>query len=89
MHSLTDLSSQFGNVLVLAATYTSKIPWLSELVTRDQISWYLGRTIGFLEKIEPASKTAKVDMEILQELKTNLGFGDAREEIQSGTSHSS
>ena len=71
------LSSQFGNVLVLAATSKSTVPWLSELIPQELLLQYLDRTIMFLQNIELASKTAAEDLRILRELKVRLGFSDA------------
>ncbi|KAL1310857.1 hypothetical protein AAFC00_001089 [Neodothiora populina] len=64
--------AQFGNILVLAATHTSRIGWLSALVSREDLGHYLERTIRFLRRIEDSSRTACLDLKILQDLQQYL-----------------
>ncbi|CAI7595559.1 unnamed protein product [Penicillium discolor] len=64
--------AQFGNMLVLSATYTSS---LSELVPRSTLERLLRRTIGFLcdKNISP---TLRADARILSEIYEKI-FGSA------------
>ena len=74
---LTCLSRQFGNMLVLSATYCSKIAWLCELITEDKLRGLLSRTIRFLARLRYTSKTARTDIEILQAIQRKLfGYND-------------
>lgn len=59
------LHSQFGNMLVLSATYMSG---LKELVEKDQLDRLLTRTIGFLAQNENVSPTLRADARILTEV---------------------
>lgn len=54
---------QFGNMLVLAATYISP---LGELVKRDQLESLFQRTITFLDQSRDISPTLRKDAEILR-----------------------
>lgn len=71
---LTYHSRQFGNMLVLAATYKSH---LSRLVNRNKLEELLDRTINFLGKYSPISPTLKKDAEILHDIKQQI-FGANR-----------
>lgn len=64
--------AQFGNILVLAATCFSTKPWLSQLVTKEQLHSFLRRTLVFLRKLMPASNTAAIDVKILEDLEQNM-----------------
>ncbi|KAJ5234572.1 uncharacterized protein N7469_003740 [Penicillium citrinum] len=57
--------AQFGNLLVLSATYMSS---LSELVDRDELKTLLKRTIRFLLRSEHVSPTLRADARILTEI---------------------
>ncbi|KAJ5102946.1 hypothetical protein N7532_003475 [Penicillium argentinense] len=57
--------AQFGNLLVLSATYMSS---LSELVDRDILKRLLKRTIRFLIRSEHISPTLRADARILTEI---------------------
>ncbi|KAJ5988543.1 hypothetical protein N7481_003753 [Penicillium waksmanii] len=57
--------AQFGNLLVLSATYMST---LSELVDRDELKTLLKRTIRFLLRSEHISPTLRADARILTEI---------------------
>ncbi|CAI7640529.1 unnamed protein product [Penicillium glandicola] len=57
--------AQFGNMLVLSATYMSS---LKELVEEDQLDRLLSRTIGFLVQSENISPTLRADARILTEI---------------------
>lgn len=50
-------------MLVLSATYKS---WLGFLVPKDELSRLLTRTIEFLNRLAPISKTCERDAQILQ-----------------------
>lgn len=78
------MRSQFGNVLVLAATAKSPLFWLRDLVPMPALSYYITRTIDFLEKLKAASATASVDLQILQELKSNLDLDTVHSDYQMG-----
>ena len=66
-------SSQFGNMLVLAATYRSR--HLSWLVTKDELLTLLRRTIDFLSSLAPISTTLAVDAQILAHIKERIVNG--------------
>ena len=66
------MSRQFGNILVLAATYNASNPQLSQLIDERTMRGLLNRTIGFLKLNENISPTLKYDAEILQDIKRNL-----------------
>ncbi|KAF3007269.1 hypothetical protein E8E15_000773 [Penicillium rubens] len=57
--------AQFGNMLVLSATYMSN---LKELVDKDELDGLLIRTIGFLIQSENISPTLRADARILAEI---------------------
>ena len=57
---------QFGNMLVLAATYKSK---LHHLVPADQLEHLFNRTILFLRRLRPISSTLAQDALILESLR--------------------
>ncbi|KXG51317.1 uncharacterized protein PGRI_093290 [Penicillium griseofulvum] len=63
--------AQFGNMLVLAATYKSS---LNELVEKGKLDRLLKRTIGFLAQSKDISPTLRADGHILTELYRNI-FG--------------
>lgn len=70
------VNSQFGNMLVLSATYMSNIDWLRDLVPRSTVESLLIRTIVFLRRLRYISKTALEDIEILQTIgKYMFGHG--------------
>lgn len=56
------MNSQFGNMLVLSATYMSS---LYELVDRDVLEKLLKRTIKFLLRNQNISPTLRADAQIL------------------------
>ena len=65
-HILNDdcTSSQFGNMLVLAATYkSSQLNWL---MPKSTLISLLQRTIKFLDTLSPISTTLRADAEILK-----------------------
>ncbi|KAE8155544.1 hypothetical protein BDV40DRAFT_118323 [Aspergillus tamarii] len=64
--------AQFGNMLVLSATYMSNI---SELVDRDELERLLKRTINFLLQSRYISPTLRADARILTEIYEKI-FGD-------------
>lgn len=64
---------QFGNMLVLAATYMSS---LSELVDRNVLQRLLRRTIDFLLKSKNISPSLRADAEILTEIYKKI-FGES------------
>ncbi|KAJ5365084.1 hypothetical protein N7517_007970 [Penicillium concentricum] len=63
--------AQFGNMLVLSATFMSS---LKELVEADQLERLLTRTIGFLIQSENISPTLRADARILTEIHRKI-FG--------------
>lgn len=50
-------------MLVLSATYVS---WLGYMVPKEELRRLLTRTIAFLRRLEPISKTCARDAQILQ-----------------------
>ena len=65
--------SQFGNMLVLSATWRTH--YLRTLIDQDRFQVLLGRTIGFLRKLSAISPTCQVDCSILEKIQRTL-FGD-------------
>ncbi|KAL1967833.1 hypothetical protein VTN77DRAFT_2522 [Rasamsonia byssochlamydoides] len=65
--------AQFGNMLVLSATYMSS---LSELVDRNELRRLLQRTINFLLKSKNISPSLRADAEILTEIYRKI-FGES------------
>ena len=65
-------SRQFGNMLVLAATYQSK--HLSWLLAKDDLPALMNRTINFLNSLAPISTTLAEDALLLTHIrdKTSL-----------------
>ena len=63
------LYRQFGNMLVLSATYMSS---LSELVDKHDLERLLRRTIGFLTQNENISPALHADARILTEIYQNV-----------------
>jgi hypothetical protein len=63
---------QFGNILVLAATYKSKSRTLSSLVSAETLSMLFDRTINFLRGLVPLSETLERDAEILEALRETV-----------------
>ncbi|KAJ6027401.1 hypothetical protein N7460_012218 [Penicillium canescens] len=61
--------AQFGNMLVLSATYMSS---LRELVDGELLERLLRRTIGFLVQCENISPTLRADARILSEVYQNI-----------------
>ncbi|KAI9812570.1 MAG: hypothetical protein M1827_004559 [Pycnora praestabilis] len=55
--------AQFGNLLVLSATYRSD---MQSLVPREKLENLLRRTISFLRRLAPVSPTLKTDTKILE-----------------------
>lgn len=64
-------SSQFGNMLVLCATFTTD--YMKQIVQTDKFRERLHRTIGFLRKLAPISPTCAADCGILEKF-NNLLF---------------
>ncbi|KAH9819796.1 C6 zinc finger protein domain-containing protein, partial [Teratosphaeria destructans] len=64
--------AQFGNMLVLSATYYNKA--LSPLVDKERFRKLLERTIRFLRKLAPISPTCRIDCSILESIQKKL-FG--------------
>jgi len=71
--------AQFGNMLVLAATYRSH---LGKLVDKANFLRLLDRTINFLSELGAISTTLQADAEILQHVKKII-INDEREREQS------
>lgn len=57
---------QFGNMLLLAATYQS---WLRELVPLAEFNALLDRTINFLRTLAPISPSLTWDTRILEKVR--------------------
>lgn len=62
---ISSICRQFGNMLVLSATYMSS---LKELVDTQLLERLLRRTIGFLVQSENISPTLRADARILTEI---------------------
>ncbi|KYG40518.1 hypothetical protein M433DRAFT_77825 [Acidomyces richmondensis BFW] len=62
--------AQFGNLLVLSATYYNS--WLSKLVDPNRFRVLLERTIGFLWRLAPISPTCNVDCRILEMIRRHI-----------------
>jgi hypothetical protein len=71
------LHAQFGNMLVLAAVYRSKLyqhlPPDTQL-TRKNLNALFRRTFEVLEEVAPNSPTIKVDLDILYNVHSLLGL---------------
>lgn len=64
--------SQFGNMLVLSATWQTG--FLRELIDQERFQTLLARTIGFLRKLSAISPTCQLDCSILEKIQRVL-FG--------------
>jgi len=62
---------QFGNILVLAATYRAG---LTQLVSQQNLEILLTRTIDNLNRLRPISPSLTKDAEILQSVRKFLFF---------------
>lgn len=65
-------TSQFGNMLVLCATYNSDIKALSDLVPKKALVDLLDRTIRFLRLSKDISPVLAKDAELLEHIKATL-----------------
>ena len=65
--------SQFGNMLVLSATWRTH--YLRKLIDQDRFQSLLSRTIDFLRKFSAISPTCQLDSSILEKIQRVL-FGD-------------
>ena len=75
--AITDLDNrQFGNMLVLSATYHNK--YLKVLIDQERFQKLLTRTIGFLRRLGPISPTCAIDCAILEKINKAL-FGVAQQ----------
>lgn len=63
---------QFGNVLVLSATYNSPNPQLRSMVSEDTLRKLLVRTIDFLEDKKGISPALGNDARILRHVQAKL-----------------
>lgn len=82
---LTYFRRQFGNMLVLSATYVSS---LQELVEPEQLERLLVRTIGFLVQSENISPTLRADAQILTQIyKKIFGYPPDLTQANSMSSH--
>ena len=70
LRSFTDNHSQFGNMLVLAATFNST--HMKGLVPEDHFRRLLERTITFLRRLGPISPTCRIDCSILEKIQRVL-----------------
>ncbi len=67
--NITVCARQFGNILMLVATYNSPA---SNLVPAPQLRYLLDRTIKFLGSLCPISGTLAKDVEILTRLRPTI-----------------
>ena len=72
--TLLTIFRQFGNMLVLSATFYNK--WLKTLVAENRFHGLLERTIKFLRRHSQISPTCAHDCSILEKI-TSLLFGVA------------
>jgi hypothetical protein len=63
---------QFGNMLVLSATW--RTAYLRELIDQERFQTLLDRTICFLRKLSAISPTCQLDCSILEKVQRVL-FG--------------
>jgi len=63
---------QFGNMLVLSATYTSSHPDLSSLVDESTLRRLFERTIKILKDHDNISPVLAKDLKILQHVRNNV-----------------
>ncbi|KAK5119423.1 hypothetical protein LTR85_007523 [Meristemomyces frigidus] len=64
--------AQFGNMLVLSATFYNR--YLNKLVPPERFQGLLERTISFLRRLAPISPTCNIDCSILEKIHRQL-FG--------------
>ena len=67
--NLSDRHSQFGNMLVLAATYRSHLGYLVE---KHNFIRLLDRTISFLRELGAISPTLETDASILSSVRRTI-----------------
>ncbi|ETN40142.1 uncharacterized protein HMPREF1541_04418 [Cyphellophora europaea CBS 101466] len=77
--------AQFGNMLVLAATYTSPHPDLSSMVNESTLRHLFHRTLGILQANESISPVLAKDFRILQQVRANV-FPDTKPSMSSSFS---
>jgi hypothetical protein len=65
-------SRQFGNMLVLSATWHNE--HLRKLVDPDDFQRLLGRTISFLHRLSPISPTCQLDCSILEKIQRVITY---------------
>lgn len=70
MRVIDIVARQFGNILVLSATYKSKSAMLSSLVPREKLEHLFDRTIRLLQNLSPLSESLERDAAILEVLRT-------------------
>jgi len=68
---------QFGNMLVLSATYHRD--FLKNIIQRDRLQALLLRTISFLRRLIPISPTCSLDCMVLEAIQNTL-FGVAKQD---------
>lgn len=68
--SANSFDRQFGNILVLAASYHN--PYLKQLVDPEQFRKLIERTIVFLRRLAPISLTCDHDCGILERINSLL-----------------
>ncbi|KAL8786662.1 MAG: hypothetical protein Q9195_008116 [Heterodermia aff. obscurata] len=61
--------AQFGNILVLSATFKSRSLVLSRLITPEKLDRLFERTITFLRRLSPLSESLGRDAKILEALR--------------------
>jgi hypothetical protein len=83
------VSRQFGNMLVLSATYHNE--YLRALVDGNVLQEKLQRTIGFLRRLQGISPTSHIDCGILEKIhKTLFGVPEDQKHLyhNEGVEHS-
>jgi hypothetical protein len=71
-NSKLTIHRQFGNMLVLSATWRTH--YLRKLIDQERFQTLLSRTIGFLRKLSAMSPTCQLDCSILEKIQRVL-FG--------------
>jgi hypothetical protein len=79
---------QFGNMLVLSATWRTH--YLRRLIDQERFQTLLSRTIGFLRKLSAISPTCQLDCSVLEKIQRILfGIPPDEKPIQHGEKVSS
>jgi hypothetical protein len=73
------LNSQFGNMVVLSATYNEQKLRFLNLISKDELVILLDRTIRFLRSLGTVSRTLGYDADILATMRKHVLGGDRGE----------